>query len=161
MFALIAQIIATSSDFSCFASESFLAKSLRRRKADIHAAKLELITAGRLNLSFRPNAKRRNPKHRLTLPSRQHNALSIGFPNRVPDCGSCRARPLVGLDLWPEMARLDQIDCYLKSGWNACPLKPLGKTPIFTRTRWAQLDRDSKIDVFYHSRDLSRLRDQR
>lgn len=160
LFRLISEIIATSPDFSCFASESFLAKTLHRRKADIHAAKLELIGARRVLLSFRSNGRRRNLRHRLTLPPPQHQppqssalCFKSRVPDQVPDCGSCGARPLVGMALWPEMPRLDQIDCYLRSGWNACPLKPFSKVPVYTRARWGKMDREGKIDVFHHNQD--------
>jgi hypothetical protein len=60
----------------------------------------------------------------------------------------------MGLDLWGELPRLDLIDCYLKSGWNVCPLRECEKRPVCGRARWAQLDRDAKIDRFYHNPEL-------
>src|SRR6185295_15274824 len=71
LFSLVCDIIAISPDKSCFASERALALSLKKRKATIHAAKLELVAAGALCLSLRENGNRRNPRHRLTLPPQQ------------------------------------------------------------------------------------------
>jgi hypothetical protein len=68
---LIGEIVAKSPDLSCFASLSFLSASLGRRKADVSAAKWELVNSGQVVLDFRSNGNRRNLRHRLSLPDLQ------------------------------------------------------------------------------------------
>jgi len=159
LFELVREIIAHSPDRSCYASTRSLARNLHRRRSDVTEAKRELIDGGWLNLSLRANGGRSNPRHRLSLPTQKKGAVSMQdafLKSRGPDpaCGSCGMRVLVGADLWPQMPRLDVIDCYLKSGWNVCPLRPFEKRPTVTREAWAKLSREQKIDTFYHDERL-------
>jgi hypothetical protein len=50
--------------------------------------------------------------------------------------------------------RLTQIECYLRSDWNVCPLAKFKKKPIFTKEFWRRLSIDQKLDTFYHDPDL-------
>lgn len=179
---LVQEICAKSPDLSCFASTATLASALGRRKADVSAAKWHLIDTGQVFLSLRSNGNRRNPRHRLTIPDtipdadfvtkrkRSKKRMSViqskdgqtsepgvspqpyNAMSRVPDPVPAN---LVGLSLWSDMPRLDVIDCYMKSGWNVCPLVPFGKTPTVKREQWAQVSRDAKIDHFYNNPDLN------
>jgi len=132
-----------------------MAKALHWRKLKLRRVKAQLINSGRLLLSLRRNGNRKNPKHRLSLPappSAQPQPRTPRSPKhamyRVPDLPV-----LVGFTIWPEMDRLTLIDCYLRSQWNVCPLKPLSKVPLFSKRRWAKLNRSEKIDIFYGEPD--------
>jgi hypothetical protein len=155
LFELIVNVIAKSSDRSCYMAESTMARRLKCRNEYVHRAKWELVNEGKLRLEERSNGKRKNPKHRLTLPigNSIHSILEVG-DRGLRNCSTCQARPFVGFDLWNDLPRLDLIDCYLKSGWNVCPLAKLKKTPIFTRDRWSQWKREQKIDFFYTHPDF-------
>lgn len=61
----------------------------------------------------------------------------------------------MALDLWGEVPRVDQIDIYMRSGWNVCPLVPYGKVPIMSREKWARHSRDEKIDIFWREPELN------
>jgi hypothetical protein len=74
---LVGEICRNSPDLSCFAATASLARHLGRRKADVNAAKWELIESGLLQLSLRSNGNRRNARHRLTLPDLQSPAPFI------------------------------------------------------------------------------------
>jgi len=74
--------------------------------------------------------------------------------SRVPGCNSCGARLLYRLDVWGDCDRLTQIECYLRSYWNVCPLAQFKKKPIVTKQFWAGLSIAQKLDVFYHDPSL-------
>lgn len=150
LLSFIAEIVARSPDKSCFASTSFLAQSIGRRKADVNAAKWELINSGKIELSLRANGNRRNLRHRLTLPT------TPVTPARTPPPSDAMSRvptsltfPLMGLTLWGEMPRLDLIDCYLRSNMNVVPILPGTKQPAFSQAQWSKLSKSEKLDYFY------------
>jgi hypothetical protein len=83
LFSLVCDIIRSSPDKSCFASERTLARSLKCRASLVHSAKLELIEAGALCLSLRQNGNRRNPRYRLSLPPKTKKRRSPFFNSRA------------------------------------------------------------------------------
>jgi len=155
LFELIVSVIQKSPDRSCYMAEATMARRLRCRNEYVHQAKWQLVNEGKLQLEERSNGKRKNPKHRLTLPigNSIHSILEVRARG-LRNCSTCQARPLIGFDLWNDLPRLDLIDCYLKSGWDVCPLAKLQKKPIFTRDRWSQWKREHKIDFFYRNPDF-------
>lgn len=152
LFKLISNVIKESPDRSCWMSESTMARHLKVGHATVHEEKWQLINGGRLILEERKNGKRKNPKHRLTLPIPE--SIHKAYPAPTTECGRCEALPLVGFDLWNELERVDLIDCYLRSGWNVCPLAKLKKIPIFTRDRWSNWNCEKTLDFFYNNPGL-------
>src|SRR5690349_1987501 len=155
LLSFIAEIVAKSSDSSCYMAEREMAKRLHIRKSTLRAAKAELINSGQLILSLRRNGNRKNPKHRLTLPDLPRTQPAP-TPQPTPEDAMYRVPdllPLMAFNIWPELDRLTLIDCYLRSQWNVCPLQPLSKIPQFSKRRWAKLSRSEKIDIFYAEPD--------
>lgn len=128
-----------------------MAESIHKRKAVTNAALHSLIQSGQLIATRFSNGKRKNLRYRLTLPQPSPHAAQPAAPknaiSRVPD--------LMALDLWGELPRLDQIDVYMRSGWNVTPLVPFGKVPIMSREKWARHSRDEKIDLFWREPELN------
>lgn len=156
LFSLVRDIIATSPDRSCYASERFLSLSLKIRKQTVNAAKHELLEAGALCLSLRENGRRKNPRHRLSLPPKEARRSRSAHVRGDPDdpCLRDAIRPWYGLAVWADAPRMDLIDFYLKSGLNVTALHNAQKKPLFTKPFWARLTYDQKIDTFYHDPSL-------
>ena len=161
--AICCDIIASSPDSSCFASERHLAKQLSLRKATVHAAKLVLISADALCLSLRENGNRRNPRHRLTLPPqpkkrkpRAYDALVLGSHlSRVPVNQAYSASlGLCAISLWADADRMSLVEFYLKSNLDLCALWPGKKKPIWSKKFAARLTLNQKLDTFYHDSSL-------
>ena len=154
-FEFVCNIITGSPDKSCWMTGANIARNIKRRAKDVNAAKWQLVYEGKLILEELPNGKRKNPRHRLTLPTGNSINSILKVADRGPrDRSTDQAQRLVGFDLWHELPKLDLIDCYLKSGWNICPLAQREKKPIFTRDRWSNWKCKHKIDFFSNNPDL-------
>jgi hypothetical protein len=123
-----------------------------------HRLTIPGLQSAPFHTSKRKRSKKRNGCVLSNLPDQPGNTTSpqpspsVRCLSRGPDRGNSHEDVTKGklqdLHVWGELSRIDQINAYLASGWNICPLVPYGKKPVYTRSQWSTYSRDEKLMIF-------------
>jgi hypothetical protein len=138
-----------------------LARQIRCRTSDIKALKDELEKARLIEIRFTQNKKRPNPRHEIRKTSRIGTPICKHFKKAVCfeewGSSSSSSSSSSGGGGWRRLDRNQQIEFYLKSGWEIVPFKERGKQPHagFCSHAWGRMSAAEKMDFFFNHPKLN------